>query len=154
MKRIRSRIANTCVPDEAAQVIWDDDKQALADEEAYQQLGRRFQRWLRAKAIIDADWKAEAEARLAAVSPGIETDNLLAKLDAELEADRTADDAAVTVYLESLAEIVRRANDAWRERAQKRLLGVTMKINASDARDERKLLEARGLVRGRNGVTR
>jgi len=141
-------LAHTCIPDEVLNdgIEWENDP---AIQRAANELSRRMSRWLRAKEIIDADWRKDAEQRLAAVTTVIERDNLIDDLEAELEADRHADDETVANYLEQFAEIARRANAAWRKRAEEQLRKATAEINRSIARTERKAFEARGLIRGR-----
>jgi len=132
-----------CVPDDAVKggISWDDSLEATREDKAYakaaRDLNRRWARWLKAKAIIDADWKKDAERRLAAVTEEIERDKLLNDLEEELAADRAADAKVEIEYLNQLAQIIEKRKAAWLEAAKKRLARATAEINRDIVKREK-----------------
>jgi hypothetical protein len=146
--RKRRHIGNTCVPDDLLHdgIVFDDDAQARRDDEAYrkacQDLDRKWQAVKRAGEEIERSWRAEAIARLEAAAVEIDRDRKKQLMDDLAEEERQlkeADDRRVAQYLESLAAIVKRRNDAWLVEAKKRLDRATRSINKDIARKEREL---------------
>jgi hypothetical protein len=131
--RKRRNIGN--IPDDVGQIEWQDDPSVV---KAARDLQHRWHRWLKMKEIIDADWKANAEKELAAVSGEVETGLLLARLEAERIADQTADATTTQKYLDELLAI---RDKAWRSQAEQRLAAATRTINADIRKRDSQLRE-------------
>jgi hypothetical protein len=127
----RRHIGNTCVPDDVGEVEWTDDPSVA---KAARDLEHRWRRWTRMKEIIDGDWQQNAMAELAAVTDEVETGVLLARLEAEREADLQADATTTQKYLDELLVL---REKAWKAQAEKQLADATRKINADIRKRDR-----------------
>jgi hypothetical protein len=139
LKQYRGKIGNTALPDDVLRdgLIFDDSAQARRDEAAAKALAHRWNRWLKMKEIIDADWRKNALAELEAVTGEVETGVILARLEAERIADQTADAVTTQKYLEELAAI---RDKTWRDRAGQQLAAATQSINKDIRKRDHELL--------------
>ena len=119
------------LPNDIGEIEWEDAPEIVAAEK---DLAHRWHRWLKMKAIIDEDWQRTATAELAAVTDEVETGVLLARLEAEREADLQADATTTQKYLDELLMLRDRA---WRAKAEQRLAAATRKINADIRKQDR-----------------
>jgi hypothetical protein len=108
----------------------------------------RWQKFLAVKAELDAEWKRDAEARLAAIAAEVDRDTRIELLNAKhdrQEADLLADHAATDRVAKKLVEEYLRLDLKFNRR---RFLKVGERIQAEDAAADNAKLRARGAVRG------
>jgi hypothetical protein len=110
-------------------------------------LEARFDRWRRAKDVIDADWLKGSQQRVQEAGQEINADKLKVALEAEEEKRRAyfaADAEENQRYVAALGLAIKKSSDArnaaWQRAAEARLRRATNAINADINRRDRELL--------------
>lgn len=115
------------------------------------ELERKFKRWQKAKAEIDADWQRAQLERVEAIGKEIDADKAKQALEDE-ESRRAAyyaqDQQEANRWIEALADAVKKQADAWRDKQLKRLARVEKEMEADRVREEKRVLFQRGVLKG------
>ena len=111
-----------------------------------------WNRWRKAKALIDADWHAEQLKRVEAVALEIDRDRqkqMMEEEEAKLAVYQAQDRLEEGMWLEKIVTAIKKENDEWLKAAQRRLVAATKDMNRDTVKTERKVFAERGIFRGR-----